>query len=194
MSRRVNSGTIYKYKRTQLTSLSALGTAATFAIEVFTLGDLPSSSDFSNLYRQWRLRGVAIQIWCANMTQSFLAGTASATGFSGAVPTMYSAIDYEDHTIPLAITDLQQMATFRITPFANGRKFRTFFRPRAKGVAVTDATTNNGRTVFPSKQWFSTEDVVQYGSFKYAFDGITTNPGTLMKVAMKFYLEFKQPF
>jgi len=165
----------------------------------FSLNDITSYAEFTNIWDRFRLRGVSLELIPWEQTVATAqSGVVASNGGMGVI--LHSVIDLDDAAAPTAsevgVNSLQCYPSYRMTNLAKVRSFRRFLRPRPSIAAASSGAYNAG-TVASNKIWI---DSAAYGAEFYALKGIFEiyNPTSAsnvypMKVVLKYYLQFKDP-
>jgi len=115
---RLTENTSYRFKR--ICKLDTITTSTTLAVAkafTFSLSQLPSHSDFTALYDQYKLNAVSIKI-IPRLTEST----------SSSLSVLHTCIDYDDAIAFSSYTDLMQKQSYRMT---RGNKiFKCYFKPK----------------------------------------------------------------
>lgn len=151
---------VYNFKRTcELNNLTTVpGVAPTLFQYQFKLSDVPGYGDFTQLYDQYRIKGVRITFYPAANT--------SYTGSSSSMPIgeFYTVLDFDDSTLPANIEELNQYQTLRRTYF--NRPHKRYFKPLStqSGVYQSGGVTTGYRSL-PSSTWFDcgNPNILYYG-------------------------------
>ncbi len=162
-SRSVNLGVLQ-------TSSSVAGTAA----YTFSLSGLPDSSDISNLFDQYRILQVTVSI------NPLTAGSVSA---------LYTAIDYDDSTLP---TNLQSVLVYDTLQVSNSSSVtQRTFTPRVLSENYVSAVSSGYGTI--ARPWLdsASNGVVHYGL--KVFIPITTGPTLSYQVVADVVLQGRNP-
>lgn len=146
----------------------------------FSLNDLPSASEFTNLYDMYKINCVKIT-FLPQQTSSISIGTINNPNASSR---FFSVIDYNDATAPTSIDELRQYQSCRMTPILRKHK-RIIFKPK-----ILDS---NGFSISP---WLSTASApgANYLGLKIAVEPMdsTSTLSMIYTVEAKFYMSFKQ--
>lgn len=119
----------------------------------FAFTDIPSQSDFTNLFDQFRIVKVNITLVPGTNTIGFTNGPISSSQNIGAYTNMFHYVyDYSDASGPLTANKVLEVQGARSVNLSEGKTFRMSLVPRMKQVAqTTTGIVNAGR------QWMSTE-------------------------------------
>lgn len=165
-------------------SISALGVPSPVGnAYAFSLSQLPSVSDFTNLFDQYKITGAKLQITPAlsEGIASPLAGTSAALGFSR----VHSVIDYDDTSAPTSEDQLLEYGSHKSTaPFQTHTRF---IKPKilqevyrsTLGTAYAPKSGQYLDVAYP--------DIPHYG-MKVWVSAPNTNPGTAQSITYKVYL------
>jgi hypothetical protein len=134
---------------------------------VFALSDLPSPTDFTSLFDQYRIKQVRVE-FLPETTAFGLSTTAIA------LPYVLTAIDYDDGT-PVSTSAIQQYGTCQTSPYTE--YFQRILNPRAALAAYSGAFTSYAQS--PPGQWMdSNSPGIQYYGLKWATTPVTVVSGT----------------
>jgi hypothetical protein len=96
----------------------------------FCLADVPSATDFTNLFERWRINAIEVSLW--PMNTSSIASVSGGNGDLGVL--LHSVIDYNDRAAVTAsdagINPLRQRPTYRMHQCAARGPIVFKFRPR----------------------------------------------------------------
>lgn len=160
---------VYTFQRSINGGILTATNLPTLGAYSFTLGTLPSYTDFTSLFDQYRIIQVQIKFTPLLAANGFGPATTSTT-----LPTLYTAIDYDDSTTPAAVDDLRQYDTLEVSPY-NVYTQRTF-QPRAALALYSGVFTSFGQT--SPGQWIDAGSPnVQYYGLKYAITPVTVASG-----------------
>lgn len=196
---------VYTFKRTWTTAtlIAAGSTAPYLGTFGFQLSQLPSDTDFTNLYEQYKISGVKMKFY-----QPYQNGAASMTTQAGSTVTtqpmirMHSAFDPNDNS-SAGISALQQYSTYRcqeLTSPTIGKQgcLKFFYRPKVAALVANASLVASGYGS-PKSMWLDCDypSIVHYG-FKWAFEPIYSD-GTAFQftqaiqipVSLTYYLKFK---
>lgn len=162
----------------------------------FKLSDLPASTDFTNLYDAYKIKGVKINfIPISNVVVGITGG---ATGHPGTYYSnrFFTAIDYNDSVVPSSVDQLREYSNSKWTPY--NRIHKRWIRP----VYSNSSEGSSGSSFqWPSKSqpWIPTHlPNNAYNALKYGMDspmGVTTPAvgDILYQVEATYYISFKGP-
>jgi hypothetical protein len=143
---------VYRIKRTFSVQLTPQTVDSGGVIQM-TLGTLPNSSEFTNLFDQYMFEKITVRFRNARTTVP--------TGAGEAFPHIAFAIDYNDGTSPTTQADVLQYDTCKIHQFAEGgaRTVQVSYRPRIAQSSASGNYSTDGNT------WVNTSDTsaVWYG-------------------------------
>lgn len=179
------STNLYRFARwTDDTNIQVDNTADYANGFVFKLSDLPSYTEFTALYDQYRIKAVRFQImW---QQQSFNPQTTAPY-----LGTVLTAIDLDDSTAPASASEMYQYKYLKIGKSVGMTK--RYLKPR-----TLNAIYNNGVTTAyslqPRSAWldcanadiqhFGLKVFIQKPSGSYVMSGV---------VKIKYYVEFRNP-
>lgn len=151
----------------------------TYSSYNFSLSDLPSATDFTNLYDQYKINCVKIR-FLPQQTQSISIGSINNPR---ANTRFFSAIDYNDGNPPTSVDELRQYQTCKYTPCLRQHK-RVIFKPK-----ILDT---NGFSISP---WMSTATPnANYFGIKIAVEPMESTSTLTMTYTVEctYYMSFKQ--
>lgn len=174
-NRRLRRTPVHLVKRVVKSTLPITYNANTTFSYIVKLNDLPDYSDFTNLFDQYKISGVKIEI--------IPRGNESSLSSSQSTQVM-SVIDRNGLANPFTENQLLQYQSLRKTPLF--RRHVRYYKP----AVLTPALDYNATNPFPlSKvnQWISTEnpDVDHYGLY-----GFVPDPGFEANITMDVYTTF----
>lgn len=190
--RRVRSNTVHSFIRTAETIYNLTYGVPLYRGDQFQLNLTPSSTEFTNLYDQYRIKGVK-RTFIYSQTGADTTGAIGPYGPAGA-PMLYMVRDYDDAATPSAVSEFLQR------PYCTIRRLtgitKTFIRPKMAGSVYNGGTTAYG----PKSGWIDVgyPDVPHY-AIKWIVipqGGSTTALGTIygtLRVIDRYYLQFKNP-
>lgn len=129
----------------------------------FSLNSLPSYSEFTALFDEYRINGIAIKLVPLFTSADLNPATTALT-----VPNLHTVIDYDDSTDPGSLNTILQYPNRRMTRAT--QMHSRYFRPHVAYAVYKTALASGYGT--KSRMWIDCEnvDVPHYG-FKYCFDG-----------------------
>ncbi len=133
----------------------------------FALSDLPSYTDFTSLFDQYRIAEIILEF--IPVSVPFGESTSST-----AYPSIHSVIDLDDDTLPASVDTLRQYATHQVVP--NQKYFRRVLTPRFAVAAYSGAFTSYSQS--QPFQWIDSASagVLHYG-VKTGTTPVTTASG-----------------
>lgn len=148
---------------------------------------LPNVSEFTNLYDQYRIRKVHVEVFC----------TASEHGISTptiGLPILHVINDY--NTVgSLAITDYEQYPDMKTYMLGMGKRIKWSFVPRTRGDVITDNNLTSSSAASHALEWIDTSsaNISYLGTHFYVNPcGLTTNTNLFnMTVIVTYDLEFR---
>jgi hypothetical protein len=132
-------------------SITVSSTLPTFGALAFALSDLPSASDFTSLFDQWKIQQVTVKFMPASLPSN-------SNAFH--LPPLYTVVDYDDNVLPTSIATLQQYSSLQVIPSATVTHCRTLTPRLATSVFGNGVLTNyaNARlwcdSAYPSVAWY----------------------------------------
>lgn len=131
-----------------------VGNVETTGAASFALSDLPSYTDFTSLFDQYRI---------CQITARFLPGVSlfGASTTTTDIPDLHTAVDLDDDTAPATVDTLRQFATHQVTP--NQQYVERVWTPRF--AVATYSGTFTSYSLAPSGQWIDSNSpgVLHYG-------------------------------
>jgi len=179
LPRGMNTG-VHHFKRVfHGTDINAATAGNVLGGLAFQFNQLPSYTEFTNLFDEYRINGIKIQL-IPNFTGADLNPTTSAVS----VPNIWSIIDHDDSTSPANLEELLQYPNCRMT--RGSRTHTRFFRPSCL-IDVAGITTG-----VKFKQWINlaNTNIPHYG-FKYFIDQMNTGPVGTWRVFVTYYFSCK---
>lgn len=182
LMRSVLNGQVHRFKRRTgsiqdeqanvKTNITCVGGTPYFGCLLPSMAQLPNVAEYSALFDMYQITGVKI---------NFVSRYATTTeNLSNNAPTMYTAIDLDDVTIPASINELREHKNCRVHYISNrGRRvYSVYFTP---GMAQ-DVTTSTSSGVIETRRrpWCRfadvyTDNIIFYG-VKVALD-FNADPG-----------------
>lgn len=172
---------VYHFKRKYfVVDAFAVTTGTDFKLGVnFALSNLPTFTDFTNLYDMYRINKIVYKI-IPKYSQANLSG-----GLNANLQQIHSAIDYDDTVAPVSISDLTQYQTHRMTR-GNGIHTRVL-------VPKVNLSINNFADAPKAKQWIDCDDstVLHRGLKLYIPAPLGADITVSYDVEATFYMSFK---
>jgi len=149
----------------------------------FRLTDVPSASDFTNLFDQYRITAVeAVYVFSTHILSS-----------AARYPRLTFAVDYSDAGNPTSESDVLQYQNAEAFQFGQVKHtFKRMLKPRAALAAFEGAFSGYGMA--SANQWFDTADasIEYYGTKEWVSNYNTTlATGALINVYHRYHFEFK---
>jgi len=183
VARNISQGNIYRVVRTVNLGTVTAGTIDSGLGRRFRLADLPSSTDFTNLFDQYRIVAVeAMYVFSTHILAS-----------QARYPRLTFAVDYSDSGNPAsesAVLEYQNAETFQFGQVKH--TFKRMFKPRAALAAYEGAFSGYGQA--PANMWFDCADssIEYYGTKEWLSNYNTTSAtGAVVNVYHRYHLEFK---
>lgn len=170
----------YRFKRTnEYWTLLSNNAGVQSAGTTFQLDDLPNYTEFTNLFDQYRIRGIKLDLF-------FNQSPADANNPVGS-GLFYHYIDLDDATAPATEAEVCQRGYLKkIRPFGH---HKIFIRPRTAKAIWQGAFTAYGQN--NNNQWIDcTYPAVEYYGWKYLWTQ-TTVANLRCMVSTTYYLEFR---
>lgn len=185
--RRRRPGRVMHFKRThQQTSLNVTGVTGVSVAYSFALADLPSSSDFTNLFDAFRLNKVVVKI-----LPRVTVVNAGATASPNSLPRAVDVIDYNDDNTGFTTDDLLEYSNHRI--HMCDKPWHRKFTPAVE-VGLNGAAASLVPGIQKFKQWIdvSAFDAKHYG-YKIRIDPPADNTSVYhWDVFHTYYFSCKQ--
>lgn len=158
-SRSIMSRQIHWFKRrTGSTAITGDGIAnVQFRGFNFLLSSVVNSGEFSALYDQYKLTGIALDFYLNR-------NSANASVVNGVLPRMYIVTDYNTSTAPTDIDELKEYSNCRVHDFTPEKNhFRYYLRPKILMEVYRTALTTG--TAPRKPMWISTDhlDLQHFG-------------------------------
>lgn len=204
-TKKYSSG-VYKFKRTWTTAsgISAGQAAPYLGTFSFQLSDLPTFTDFTGLYQQYKITGVKMKFFQPYQNgAAVMVNQLGGTSLTQPMIRMHSVFDPNDNATT-GIPALQQYQTYKIQELTSpsiGKDgcLKFFYRPKE---AVATANTGLSLTGYgaPGKgMWLDTDyPNVPYYGFKWAFDpvyadgsGVQFTSPVTVPIALTYYIKCK---
>lgn len=181
----------YRIKRTATGTTSQYyitnGIANTYRAWSFSLDQLPSYTEFTNLFDSYKIDKIVMR-FIAVHTQQVSAEVSNAAVPAVTQPRVYTVIDYDDDSTPTAITELTQYSNCRIRQA--GRSFKIILRPKvAVQVYRSAVTTAYAAPDKTTKLDCAYADVPHFG-VKFAMTSNATNGYFGYDVNIDYYCSF----
>jgi len=183
IARNISQGNIYRCKRTVNVGVITATTIDSGVGRRFRLVDLPVSSDFTNLFDQYRIVAVeAIYVFSTHILAS-----------QARYPRITFAVDYSDAANPASEADVLQYQNAESFQFGQVKHtFKRVLKPRAALAAFEGAFSGYGMA--SPNQWFDCADssIEYYGTKEWISNYNTTSAtGAVINVYHRYHLEFK---
>lgn len=175
-----NPGKVYTFVRCgALATTTGAGAASAAAVQA-QLNTLTNSSDFTNMFDEYRLNKVIVTVWLAYPPDSGALGTTAFT------PTMFYVRDRNNATTPGSVTEITEYAGFRMKRLSNQRNTKIVFKPNT--LTTTGSVVGN-----PSySPWLPTSDAtISHYGIKYIIDYLPT--GVQVNFLVKYVVQCRNP-
>lgn len=178
------------------TTTAATATPAYYSFALaFCLADIPSYSEFTNLYDHYRINGVSVK-FTPVYTDVAQAPTAAASNTGAMLHMIY---DYDDLTVPgtneAAVDTLREYPNFKTYNLASNRTFKKFIRPKLQTAVYGSGAF--GVRAESKRLWIDANDVnANYFGMKGIIELYQLNANISyfpIKVEATYYLAFKNP-
>lgn len=192
---RLSYGTQYSFKRTMHAGqvlVSQTDDAGTTYLGysgayTFKLSDLPNYTEFTNLYDQYKITGIAIEFrpTFSGLDLNFSANSANGT----LIPDIRSVVDLDDDT---PIANENELLQYQNIKWTRGTKVhRRYFKPKFATEIFRTALTTGYR---PSQGYLDTSypEIPHYGFKVWIDDTAATEASAwLYRVYVTYYVKFK---
>lgn len=153
----------------------------------FQLSDVPSATDFTNLYDRYKITGVKLQI-------TYLDNSAAVNGLS-VFPVLNYAIDYDDNSVPSSESQMQEKQDTKTKVLIANKPINIFVKyPRYQAAALNNAGTFDAAAL--SKGYINcTYPTVKHSGVKFWISSIYSNAGSqcAIRIVPTYYLSLKDP-
>lgn len=183
---------VYGFKRTCeldnfVIAASAAGSTKTYN---FYLSQLPSYTEFTTLFDQYRIMAVKVTFY-----PPFNVAFNTASNVAEPVGEFYSVVDYDGgNTSTVTLATMTQYQNLRRTYF--NKPHTRYFKPRAYQYGVMDgASSFGGYTTMSHKSWFDVASPsIRYYGLYVGWDQsqVDLTRQTTIRVTATYYLQFKQ--
>lgn len=165
----------------------------------FSINDLPSLSEFTNLFDSFRIVKVVLRIrpYSNNAATTFSGAPNTAPATSGFI---HYAIDNDDAAAPTAseagITELQQKTSYKVKPLVSNKPIVITIKPRY-AQSMFASTIATGYTQGRRSNWLDLgyPETPHYG-FKAVLEGYSPNATDAhlgFRAETTYFLQFKGP-
>lgn len=180
MARRPRNQLVHRFVRSQFYSGAISGSTVvdTFGAYYFRLADLPNSSDFTNLFDQYRIDKVTIRF----MPRA----NSSEAGTNQGMVKLFITLDRDDITTPTSISEMLQNDTCKVSP--STRIVSRTLKPKfAQEVFQSAVSTGYGAR----SGWLDcSNNLVQHYGVKWGLQQLPSGSQTY-DVHIKYHLSFK---
>lgn len=172
---------IHHFKRTLIGTPISTAVTTTFGSTFFRLNSLVDSSEFTNLFDQYRINKI---VW--KLVPN--ANNADA-GATQRLPQVHSVIDHDDVTAPTTLDQLVQYSNYRMT--MGSRVHTRVFTPSSIDDSFQSAGTSYPATISYKKWLSSTYDAITHLGIKYAIGSTATAGSITYTPYITYYLSCK---
>lgn len=181
------SSNVHSFKRMIVNPVAFTGNAVYAPLtqsQVFTLGSLVNSQDFSNLYDQYRINFVVMKFWLKIDPGAQVAATAS-------YPKFYWYRDMDDATFASNLNEMRENSKTKVVVMNPNRPVTVAFKPNSLATMYNNGITSTYKPVF--NQWIDMANVstIHYG-FKFCIDDLT-NTNYKVETESTYYFQCRQP-
>jgi len=175
---------IYAVKRGTQVAVTIAATDIGRAANFLTLSNLPSYTEFSNLFDQFCFEQIDVEF--------VVPRAAVSAGNSAIFPTLVYSVDYNDSIAPTTVNDVLEFDAHRVFQFSESKRSHKFsFKPKAP------LTMPTGTVNIEGPAWLSTSNAAGqawYG-FKYwlqDYNSTATN-GTIVTMYVTYHAKYRIP-
>lgn len=159
----------------------------------FCLDDLPNTTEFSNLYDQYRINFVKFTIKLVNCPQSSLPPQSTSSSTTNFFPTVWYATDHDDNNYA-TVAALKEYVAVKHKTLQPNKECSICVKPSILAQTYRTALTTGYAPQY--KQWvdMANTNVPHYGiKFAIHFEGLTPPIGTVWEFQMntKVYFQCK---
>lgn len=165
---KVKTGVHY-FKRSYITSINTYDWPVIYTQGWdFFLSQLPNYTEFTNLYNEYKVSRIKVKFMYSANSQDV-----STALLSTALPTIYTAVDPNDSTLPTSVSELLQYKSFRAR--RADKPFSVYFKPQFATAAYSGTFTSYAAQT----GWIDTSSpsVKHYG-LKWIVDPMFYSTGT----------------
>lgn len=181
------SNVVHSFKRMFASPTSIVGNAVYnpyLSAYSFSLGQIVNSSEFANLYDQYRINYIVTKFWLKIDPSAQSAATSS-------FPKFYWYRDWDDATNPASLQELRENSRTKVVVMNPNRPVVVAFKPNVLQTLFNSGVTSTYKAAF--NQWLdmSNTNTTHYG-FKFAIDDLT-NTNYKVDVEIVYYFQCRQP-
>lgn len=191
MSKRGVRQPIQYFKRSVYLSGNILSSISNDVFQAlnFTLSQVPSYTDFTTLYDQYRINGIKWTLIPRGNTAEITASSGASTVFQGQSTGVFSAIDYDDNTAPTSINQLCEYQNMKMTRAT--QLHSRYLKPRVNTTGITNIGTGVTGPMMNTRGWLDCDFInVPHFGLKLALQQ-AVNYNLTYDVKIDFYLAFK---
>jgi len=193
VSRPLRSKNIYSFKQNaELANIFPSATSqSTYFSYIFRFSDLPTVSEFTGLFDQYRILGVKITFYPYAVNAFVISNTQQTLE----IPQLYTVLDYDDATVPTTFTSLDEYKNCKIFQFR--RPYSRYFSPKLLSQSLFTATSGTfGQLSVSPKNWVDMANTnVNYYGLKGALvltnSSVLPNPNAVIRVTATYYFQTK---
>lgn len=153
----------------------------------FQMSDLPSYTDFTNLYDRYRITGVKLQI-------TYLDNNAAVNGLS-VLPVLNYAIDYDDNSVVASESAIQEKQDCKTKVLLANKPISIFIKnPRVQSAVLNNAGTFDAALL--SKGYVNCSyPTTKHNGIKFWISSIYSNASSqcAIRIVPTYYLSLKDP-
>lgn len=148
------------------------------------LGNVVNSSDFANLYDQYRINYVVVKFWLK-------IDPSAQTAAGASYPKLYWYRDTDSSGTPGSLNEVRENAKSRVAVMLPNRPVTIAFKPNTLQLIYQSALASQYKPVWGQWLDMSTTSTPHYGVL-YAIDDLT-NTNYKVDIETTFYFQCKQP-
>lgn len=156
----------------------------------YSLSDIPSSSDITNLCDEYRIKAVKHVFTCTS--------TDASINGQGQMPSLVWSYDDDDTSIPISAQSLKLKQSVKMAQLSNGKQVTIWVKPKMLSTSTTDTSAGLAPTapnVVPSQWINSTYPAAQHYGLKFAIQDALCASNVQgifhVKVNTTYYIEGK---
>lgn len=185
-ARRRGLQTYYFTRFTSFNDLISDPTLPQAGTYVFSLNNLPSSNEFTDLFDQYKICAVSLKFI---PVQVQVVAPSTTAPNPVVCPSLYTCIDYDDANTVLSRQQIQERQTCKVSTGHSFRPHVRYVKPMVSAVIYESLGTS---AYAPKRSWISTTDPLtpHYGIKYYLEPTIAGSVGAYRwKVEAKFYIK-----
>lgn len=151
---------------------------------LIALNAVVNSSDFANLYDQYRINYVVLKFWLK-------VDPSAQTAANASYPRLYWYRDLDDANAPTNLNEIRENGKSRVTVLLPNRPVTIKFKPNTLQLIYQSAIANQFKPVWGQWLDMTTTSTPHYG-IKYAVDDLT-NTNYRLDIEATYYFQCRQP-